>query len=407
MKITSVEVKVLVWPSMNPAFWMSLLPVNRPHELVVLVNTDEGITGIGHSDQAAGIFTVDGNGDPVLGNAARIVPELIAPVLQDADPLEVEVLWQKMFNLTFRHHWNVQGWSRSDMMSAIAAVDMALWDVRAKHAKKPVFKYLGGTDPEVPMYVAGGYYREGKGIKELADECAVYRKHGYKALKVRVGGKSLEEDVDRVRAIRQAVGGDVKLMLDANEAYDSDMAIKAAAKYEELDIFWFEEPVAWYEGNNGLRKVSEAINIDIAGGEQAATHWEAEEMARDAGIKYMEFDAMRTGGPTEWLRVQSACNRLGVQMAPHHGAHIHAHLVAAASNGLIIEAFPDPFMYTDKKDLEFVRWDRKRELFSVHPEVRDGKMWLTDKPGWGIELDEDVVARLEVGPEGQAKKVAL
>lgn len=174
------------------------------------------------------------------------------------------------------------------------------------------------------------------------------------------------------------------------------MAIAAAKVYRDLDIFWFEEPIAWYEGNSELRKVSEAIDIDVAGGEQAVTHWDAEEMARNGGIAYMEFDAMRTGGPTEWLRVADACKRLGVQMAPHHGAHIHAHLVAAASNGLIVEAFPDPFMYSSQDELEFVRWDRKRELFSTHPEVRDGVMWLGDAPGWGIELDQDVVSRLEV-----------
>lgn len=381
---------------MEPPFWMSLLPVNRPHELVVLVNTDDGLTGIGHSDQAGSVFSIGSDGNPKLANAARIVPDAIEPILTGQDPLKVESLWQKVFGLTFRHHWNAQGWSRSSMLSALAAVDMALWDIRAKAAGVPVFRLLGGENPEVPMYIAGGYYREGKGLDELVAECRQYREHGYKALKVRVGGMSLAEDVERVRVIREAVGPDVKLMLDANEAYDADMAIAAAQVYEELGIYWFEEPVAWYEGNAGLRRVSESIDIAVAGGEQAATHWEAETMARDAGIAFMEFDCMRTGGPTEWLRVAEACSRLGVQMAPHHGAHIHAHLVAAASNGLIVEAFPDPSMYSTLDDLEFVRWDRKRELFSAHPEVKDGSMWLSDKPGWGIELDEDVVGRLEV-----------
>ncbi len=362
----------------------------------MLVHTDEGLTGVGHSDQAGSVFSVGSDGEPRLANAARIVPDAVAPLLIGQDPLQVEQLWQKVFGLTYRHHWNAEGWSRSSMLSALAAVDMALWDLRAKAAGQPVYKLLGGDDPEVPMYIAGGYYREGKGIEQLSAECRQYREHGYNALKVRVGGMLLSEDVERVAAIRDAVGPDVKLMLDANEAYDANMAIKAAKEYEDLGIFWFEEPVAWYEGNAGLKHVSESIDIDIAGGEQTATHWEAESMARDAGIAFMEFDCMRTGGPTEWLRVADTCRRLGVQMAPHHGAHIHAHLVAAASNGLIIEAFPDPFMYSSPEELEFERWDRKRELFSVHPEVRDGSMWLSDRPGWGIELDEDVVARLEV-----------
>lgn len=396
MKITSVETKVLVWPEIDPPFWMSLVPVNRPHELVVLVHTDEGLTGIGHSDQASTIFSTSSSGELQLAKASQIVPVIISPLLVGEDSLQVEILWQKVFNLTYRHHWNSHGWSRPSMMSALAAVDMALWDLRGKAAGEPVYKLLGGTDPAAPMYVAGGYYREGKGLAELTAECKQYRDHGYRALKVRVGGQSLDEDIERVQAIREVVGPDMKLLLDANEAYDSNNAIAAAKQYEGLDIFWFEEPVAWYEGNAGLRRVSEAISIPLAGGEQAATHWEAESMARDSGISYMEFDCMRTGGPTEWLRVAYACRRLGIQMAPHHGGHIHAHLVAAALNGLMVEVFPDPFMYESPEDLEFVRWDRKREMFSEHPEIKDGLMWLSDRPGWGIELDEDVIARREV-----------
>ncbi len=396
MKITSIEAKVLVWPPIEPEFWMSLLPVNRPHELVVMVHTDEGLTGIGHSDQASSIFTHGQDGLPKLANASRIVPDAYAEILNGQDPTNVELLWQQMFGLTYRHHWNRDGWSRSEMLSALAATDMALWDLRGKIAGKPLFRLLGGDDPAVPMYVAGGYYREGKGLQELAAECAMYRDHGYKALKVRVGGLSLSEDLERVAVIRESVGPQMKLMLDANEAYNSTVAIEAARLFEEFGIFWFEEPIAWYEGNSELRLVAESTDIDVAGGEQAATHWEAAEMARDAGITYMEFDCMRTGGPTEWLRVAEFSNRSGVKMAPHHGAHIHAHLVSAASNGQIVEAFPDPFMYASQDDLEFVRWDRKRELFSKHPEVKDGLMWLSEEPGWGIELDEDVVGRLEV-----------
>jgi L-alanine-DL-glutamate epimerase-like enolase superfamily enzyme len=396
MKITYVEAKVLVWPPMNPPFWMSLLPVNRPHELVVLVHTDEGLTGIGHSDQASSVFTVASDGNPRLANASRIVPDQFGPLLNGEDPARVEQLWQKMFATTYRHHWNREGWSRSSMLSAIAAVDMALWDLRGKAAGLPVFRLLGGTEAAVPMYVAGGYYRDGKGLNELSDETAKYTEHGYRALKMRVGGMSIDEDVARVATVREALAPGAKLMLDANEAYDSETAIRVAPLFDPFGVFWFEEPVAWYEGNDGLRRVAESTGIGVAGGEQAATHWEAEAMARDSGITYMEFDCMRTGGPTEWLRVADACRRVGVEMAPHHGAHIHAHLVSAAPNGLMVEAFPDPFMYNSAEELEFVRWDRKREMFSVHPEVRDGMMVMSEQPGWGIELDPEVIRKREV-----------
>lgn len=400
MKITKIEQKILVWPPMDPPFWMSLLPVNRPHELVVIIHTDEGISGIGHTDQLPGIFSIGNDGRPVPANASRIVPEAFTPLLEGQDPLQVESLWQKMFALTYRKHWNAEGWSRQQMLSALAATDMALWDLRAKAAGVPVYEYLGGVRNSVPVYVAGGYYRDGKGLQELMDECVKYRVDGYKYLKVRVGGMSLEEDLERVAVIRESIGPDMNLLLDANEAYDSAMAVKAAAKYEKHNIFWFEEPVAWYEGYAGLKRVSETIDIPLAGGEQEPTHWDAEFMAQHSGITYMEFDCMRTGGPTEWVRVADSMRRLGITMAPHHGAHIHSHLVAAASNGLMVEAFPDPFMYDSAEQLEYVRWDRKRELFSVHPEVKDGMITMpADRPGWGIELDEEVMARLEVRTE--------
>jgi L-alanine-DL-glutamate epimerase-like enolase superfamily enzyme len=393
MRIKQVTVQVLVWSPFDPPFWMSLLPVTRGHEMLVRVMTDDGIVGIGHSDQCSGSYSVDNNGVATLGPASRIVPEGIAPLIVGEDPLDNERLWSKMFALTFRQHWSAGGWTRSQIMSAIAAVDMAIWDAKAKILGQPVYKLLGATRSRVPCYVAGGYYRDGKTNQHLAEECQHYRKIGLKSIKMRVGGAPLEQDIERVRVVREIMGKEAEIMLDVNQAYDVETAIRAAAAYAPFGITWYEEPVHWYEGVEGLCRVAGQITIPIASGEQAAARWDACHEALNSGLKYMEFDCMRTAGPTDWLKVAGFCGAIGVLMAPHHGPHIHAHLVAAVPNGAYVETFPDPFTYDDPAELEYVRWDKKRELFSVYPDIVNGDLVLPDRPGWGIELDEDVVNR--------------
>lgn len=397
MKIIKVDYEVLVWDELDPPFWMSLLPVNRPHELIVKIHTDNGLVGIGHTDQIPGVYQVDSQGSVKKGNAAKILPELIEPLLIGNNPTDNELLWDEMFRVTYQKRWNQNGWTRSQLMAVIAATDMAIWDVIAKSRELPVYRALGGSDKSIRCYMAGGYYRDGKSIEHLRREMTVFREHGFTAVKMRVGGDSLDVDVGRVAVARESLGPDVWLMLDANEAYDSATGIEAAKAFAPYDIFWFEEPAHWYEGSAVWRQVAEEGGIPVAGGEQAAARWEAKELVDSGAISYMEFDAMRTGGPTEWLKVAKICETAGIPMAPHHGPLLHAHLVSAVPNGLMVEVFPDPKLYGPNDELEFTRWDRKYEMFSEFPEIVDGHLQLTEKPGWGFELDEDVIARLRIG----------
>lgn len=375
---------------------MSLLPVNRPHELVVKIHTDEGIVGVGHTDQIPGIYRIDSSGTPSRGVASTIVPELLAPLLIGKNPLDIETLWNKMFSVTYQRRWNRNGWTRGQLMATIAALDMALWEIAAKHASKPVFRMMGGTENSIRCYMAGGYYRVDKTIDHLRREMEVFRNQGYTAVKMRVGGESLDIDVERVAVAREALGPNTWLMLDANEAYESAAGIEAAKAFAPHDIFWFEEPARWYEGSAVWKRVAEEGGIPVAGGEQAAARWEASELVDSGAISYMEFDGMRTGGPSEWLKVAALCDRAGIPMAPHHGPLIHAHLVSAVPNGLMVEVFPDPSEYRPDDELEFTRWDRKYEMFSSFPDIVDGNLILPETPGWGFELDEDAIGRLRV-----------
>ena len=142
----------------------------------------------------------------------------------------------------------------------------------------PVYKLLGGTRNTVPCYITGGYYQEGKTTEDLTQECASYVDMGYNAIKLKIGGVSVEEDVERVGAVRDTVGPNVDLMLDVNEGYDVPTAIRAAHLMEPFNIRWLEEPVHWYDRVTGLGQVAASTSIPIASGENAAHRWDARDL---------------------------------------------------------------------------------------------------------------------------------
>src|SRR4051812_44597237 len=231
MKITGITTKEFRWPRHKPI-------ANGKHTYthvtfaVVEIETTEGITGIG----------LGGGGEIERATVARLTPMLIGE-----DPIDVERLWHRM--------WVPKLIGRRGLTTrAISAIDIALWDIRAKVAGLPLYKLLGGYRDRVPTYIAGGYYEEGKGLAELAREMEENVALGARAIKMKVGAVPIREDVERVATVRRAIGPDVKLLVDANCAYRHYQAIQFAKRIEEFDVFWFEEPVAPddYEGHRKL-----------------------------------------------------------------------------------------------------------------------------------------------------------
>ena len=211
MKITDITTESFRWPRAKPI-------ANGKHTYthsglsLVHIHTDDGITGVGMGSTDIG----------------RFKKELIGE-----DPINVERLWHKM--------WVPKISGRRGLTTrAISSLDIALWDLRAKVAGMPLYKMLGGYRDRVPTYIAGGYYEDGKGLKELAQEVTEHVEWGAKAVKMKVGALSLKEDAERVKTVRQAIGPDIKLMVDANCAYRYYEAIQFAKRIEEYDPFWFE-----------------------------------------------------------------------------------------------------------------------------------------------------------------------
>jgi L-alanine-DL-glutamate epimerase-like enolase superfamily enzyme len=317
MKITGITTEEFRWPRHKPirngkhVYTHSGLSLSK-------IETDEGITGIGLS-----------SGGPIV----RATVQHLAAELVGEDPINVERLWHKM--------WVPKLIGRRGITTrAISGIDIGLWDIRAKVAGMPLYKLLGGYQDSVPTYVAGGYYEEGKGLKELAQEMVSNVEMGAKAIKMKIGGASINEDVERVKAVRQAIGPEVKLLVDANCAYRYYEAIRIAKRIEEYDIYWFEEPVAPddYEGH---RKLAEATTIPIATGENEYTRYGFRDLIAHNSAAIFNADAKILGGVTEFMKVAALAQAHDLDIAPHGSQDIHIHLVAAISNGLILEFYRD------------------------------------------------------------------
>ncbi len=317
MKITGVSTEEYRWPRHKPIS-NGLHTYTHSGLDLVKIETDEGITGIG----------LGGGG--IIGKATieHLTKELIGE-----DPIDVERLWHKM--------WIPKLIGRRGLTTrAISAIDIGLWDIRGKVAGLPLYKLLGGFRNRVPTYVAGGYYEEGKGLRELQQEMRDNVEMGARAVKMKVGAMPIREDVARVAAVREAIGPDVKLLVDANCAYKAYEAVQFAKRIEEYDPFWFEEPIAPddYEGH---KKIAAATSIPIATGENEYTRYGFRDLIATGAVPILNADAKVLGGVTEFMKVVAMAQAHDLDIAPHGSQDIHVHLVAAIANGLILEFYRD------------------------------------------------------------------
>lgn len=376
--IADVRVHSISVP-LERAFWMSLEAYRIASEVIVEIETDDGLVGVGEI-----------HGRP-QGEIVRIL-DAFRGLLLGEDPLDHERLYDRLFRQTYSRgaeafaaadgqpHFG--SGARAQMMAAIAGVDIALWDLKGQAAGLPLWKLLGGSRAAVSAYASGGYYGpHGEAfVAELVDELTGYAELGYSAVKMKVGGLDVAGDAARVRAVREALP-EISIMLDANSAYDVPAAIEAARAFEPFEIAWLEEPVAWFDPVFGLARVGAQTRIPLASGERELHRFACRDLIDHTPIRYMQFDCTRAGGITEWLRVAAYASAHGVLMAPHHDPQIHGHLVAAAENGHVLELFPNA-----------ARDPVWAGLFHRKPEVSNGMVVLSEQPGLGIELDLEFVA---------------
>ncbi|HRW10517.1 MAG TPA: mandelate racemase/muconate lactonizing enzyme family protein [Caldilineaceae bacterium] len=319
------------------------------------VITDQGIEGLGIGGGA---------------HAARAVIErTLKPILVGQDPLHIEKLWNDMF-------WAIRGVGRKGLaFSALSAVDIALWDLKAKYFEVPLYQLLGPYTETVPIYGSGGWTHFT--VDELVAEQMGYVARGMKAVKMKVGkdfGRSEREDITRLAAVRAAVGDDIELFIDANNGYYAKQAIRMAKAFEPYRIGWFEEPVL-ADDIEGLATVARATDVPIATGEHEYTKYGFKDLLARGGADIVQPDVGRVGGITEWMKVAHLADAFNLPVAPHAYQLFHLHLCCAIPNLRIVEYLG----VTEEAD---------RIMFTEFPEPKDG-LWSPDptKHGLGLALD--------------------
>lgn len=369
--IESVAVSIVRVPLDRVTSFATRTVSGRDYCLVKVRSTD-GVEGIG--------FCYVGSTGGRIAQVA--VEELLAPRLVGQDSLRIEGLWQEMYQESL-----LQGRSGS-VMRAISILDIALWDLNARSAKLPLYQYLGAyvTD-KVPAYASGGYYLEGKTPKKLGDELRSYVDAGFKAVKMKVGRLTPAEEEARIKAARAAVGPDVHLMLDANNAWsDVPTALRYMKRYEPYDPYWIEEPFG-PDDVDGHAKLAELTPVVVATGEIAYGRWYHKALLDQRGAEILQTDAAVCGGITEWRRIAATASSYGVTMCPHWFHDLHVHLVAAVPNGRYVEFFPDDQV------LNF------RKLIDTQLKHKSGDLLLPKTPGLGFGFDEKAVKKYALTPQ--------
>lgn len=377
MKIAVIETFDLTCPLERPFGW-SQGWIDQRSTTLVKVTTDDGLVGWGE------------------GAAADLIDGLLAPLLIGQDPMDRAGLWERMFHALYNGN-NAVGLAGS----ALSALDIALWDLAGKATGLPVCALLGGkVRDKIAVYATGLYYTEGEFPDRLLDEARSYVAAGFKGMKTKVGGLSIAEDVARVRALREAIGPDIHLMVDANEAYNATTAIRIGQKLAELDLVWFEEPVN-AQDLDGYLEVKAALPMAIAGGENLRTRYEFKPYLTRRAYDIVQPDIMHCGGITEMQRICAMANACGIQVNPHVWG---SPVMIAATLHLAATLPPCPPArnaqpYMQEPVMEFDRTPSaiRQELCAVPFDQEDSFVRVPTGPGLGIEVDEEVVERLRQG----------
>jgi len=346
--------------------------------VVVTVTTDDEINGIGFCSTSA------------LGGSIleTLINSVIAPILTGSDPQETDALWLQMYQALPRRGGD------GIMRNAIAAVDFALWDIKGKAADQPVWKLLGGNRTLIPTYANCAHHLP---VDQLAERAQSYVAKGHKAMKIR-GTRSfvtLAEATARVQAVREAIGPDVRLMVDVNGSWDVDTAIQQLQKWQPYNVYWLEEPVS-PDNIKGYAKVrARSGDTYIAGGEQHTGLAEFQMLIDSGGIDVAQPNAAITGGITDFLRIHAYATGQAVPVSPWNLQQVHIHLAAGLPNVQWIEYF-----MADNALLEFqgklIKGPALEEM------VRDDGVYLKapTAPGLGIEVDLEFGRSYLTGKQG-------
>ncbi len=373
MKITGIKAYPLVQPLRDMTFGFSQGWISSRQTTIVIVSTDEGIQGVGESFGPARAI-------------AATAENYCAPMIIGKDPFDSSPIWDTVYGYL---RMNSQ---KGILIEALSAIDIALWDIKGKALGVPIYKLLGGAYRDKARVYATGLYRPDvkNPVEALVEEALGYKKEGFPAMKLKIGHVSPEEDLSIIKAIREAIGYDLKLMVDANCAYDATEAIKLAKEMEKYDIYWFEEPVP-PEDIDGSLEVKNNTTIRIATGECESTHYGFWQLINRRAADILQPDICISGGFTEIQKILAMATAANIQCIPHvWGSNV---AIAAALHYYATIPYipikanpPEPFFEYDRSPNP-LREGTTQEKFVI----KDGYIDVPLRPGLGITVDMDFI----------------
>ncbi|WP_236791094.1 mandelate racemase/muconate lactonizing enzyme family protein [Amycolatopsis sp. GM8] len=331
-------------------------PLTEVAILFARVHSEGGREGLGFS------YAKRAGGPGLFAHAKEIAPNLLGE-----DPSDIARLWDKLA-------WAGASVGRSGLATqAIAAFDVALWDLKARRADLPLAKLLGAHRDAVSCYNTSGGFLSAP-LEEILKNADAALESGIGGIKIKVGQPDAKADLERVAVVRAHLGDEVPLMVDANQQWDRPTALRLGRKLEQFELTWIEEPLDAYDAA-GHAALAAALDTPIATGEMltsAAEHWN---LIRQGASDFVQPDAPRVGGITPFLRIMALADHNGLSLAPHFAMELHLHLAAAYPGTTWVEHF-----------------DWLEPLFEERLEVRDGRMLVPGRPGLGLSLSEQAAA---------------
>jgi L-alanine-DL-glutamate epimerase-like enolase superfamily enzyme len=360
MRIASHSVHVVRLPADEPLADMPDNPGGARPTVVLELITDDGITGIGLSFLGAG-----------LTRALAAAVDDLAKLAHGSDPLCGQAIVRKLTEAA-------GGAGPAGIFTlAMAAIDIALWDLRGKSLGMPLWKMLGGSGKAVPTYASGALMR-GLSLDAAVTSAGRLVDRGFRAMKMQLalpGVTSIERELARARAVRERVGADVELMCDINQRWRVDQAIAIGRRVEEIGFAWLED-VAAHDDFAGLARVAHALATPIAGGEYVYGITPFRHMLEARSVDVVMIDAFRVGGITPWLKVAGMAEAFNLPVVSHLAPEIQVHLVGSVPNGMTVEYMP---------------WSVR--LFEEVPTPQRGVLAMPTGPGLGLRLDRAVIER--------------
>jgi D-galactarolactone cycloisomerase len=378
VKITDIRTYVLEGVLEGGGFGWSQRVADRRQTALCVISTDEGIQGLGEAFYFGGPATI----------VAELMEGAFGPLIAGRDPFDTGVLWDKLYN------WTRDQGQKGVTLSALSAVDIALWDIKGQALGLPVYKLLGGAYRNRARVYATGLY-EPQGVPDiegaLVEEALGYKEDGFTGLKLKIG-YDLETDLRYVRAIREAIGTRMALMVDANHAYNASEAIRLARALEPYDVHWFEEPVP-PEDLEGYLEVKRNTSIPIAGGECEYARYGFRQWIVRRAVDILQPDLCAAGGFSEMTKIVAMASAANLPVIPHvWGTNVG--LAASLQFFAALPHFPErrfpaePFFEYDRSPHP-LREGVTHERFVME----DGYLPIPDRPGLGVSLDMDFVER--------------